>query len=128
MTALADALDDIGAGWKVLNPCEPHFITELAGYDVALSNLHGPYVEDGRLEGLLDYLRVPYCGSGVAASAVAADTKHGRSRNRLGSFGRSDQQDSVALRSASSPLGAPPILAALTVSGLPRRVPDTPSE
>jgi D-alanine-D-alanine ligase len=46
---------------------------ELVEYDVALSNLHGPYGEDGRLQGLLDYLRVPYCGSGVGASAVAAD-------------------------------------------------------
>ncbi|WP_434976301.1 hypothetical protein [Streptomyces mirabilis] len=73
VTALSEALDDIGARWKVLNPCEPDFIMELAGYNVALSNLHGPYGEDGRLQGLLDYLRVPYCGSGVAASAVAAD-------------------------------------------------------
>ncbi|MFH8560800.1 ATP-grasp domain-containing protein [Streptomyces sp. NPDC017988] len=40
---------------------------------MVLSNLHGPYGEDGRLQGLLDYLRVPYCGSGVQASAVAAD-------------------------------------------------------
>ncbi|QHC21384.1 D-alanine--D-alanine ligase family protein [Streptomyces sp. GS7] len=73
VTALSEALDDIGARWKVLNPCEPDFIMELATYDVVLSNLHGPYGEDGRLQGLLDYLRVPYCGSGVGASAVAAD-------------------------------------------------------
>lgn len=73
VTALAEALDEIGARWKVLNPCEPDFIMELVEYDVALSNLHGPYGEDGRLQGLLDYLRVPYCGSGVGASAVAAD-------------------------------------------------------
>ncbi|MER6381379.1 ATP-grasp domain-containing protein [Streptomyces sp. NPDC001250] len=73
VTALAEALDEIGARWKVLDPTEPDFIMELARYDVALSNLHGPYGEDGRLQGLLDYLRVPYCGSGVGASAVAAD-------------------------------------------------------
>lgn len=65
VTALAEALEEIGARWRVLNPCEPDFIAELVGYDVALSNLHGPYGEDGRLQGLLDYLRVPYCGSGV---------------------------------------------------------------
>ncbi|WP_323137135.1 hypothetical protein [Streptomyces sp. NBC_01764] len=68
VTALSEALDRIGARWTVLDPCEPDFITELAGHDVALSNLHGPYGEDGRLQGLLDYLRLPYCGSGVAAS------------------------------------------------------------
>ncbi|MGW7362051.1 D-alanine--D-alanine ligase family protein [Streptomyces sp. NPDC054841] len=73
VTALAEALEETGARWKVLDPCEPDFIMDLVGYDVALSNLHGPYGEDGRLQGLLDYLRVPYCGSGVGASAVAAD-------------------------------------------------------
>ncbi|MGV4983159.1 D-alanine--D-alanine ligase family protein [Streptomyces sp. NRAIS4] len=73
VTALSEALEEIGARWQVLNPCEPDFIMDLIGYDVALSNLHGPYGEDGRLQGLLDYLRVPYCGSGVGASAVAAD-------------------------------------------------------
>ncbi|MFE0256868.1 ATP-grasp domain-containing protein [Streptomyces sp. NPDC059010] len=73
VTALAEALEEIGARWKVLNPCELDFIAELVGYDVALSNLHGPYGEDGRLQGLLEYLRVPYCGSGVSASVVAAD-------------------------------------------------------
>lgn len=73
VTALAGALDEIGACWRVLNPCEPDFVAELVEYDVVLSNLHGPYGEDGRLQGLLDYLRVPYCGSGVGASAVAAD-------------------------------------------------------
>ncbi|MFJ4721968.1 D-alanine--D-alanine ligase family protein [Streptomyces luteogriseus] len=73
VTALAEALEEIGARWQVLDPCEPDFIMDLVGYDVVLSNLHGPYGEDGRLQGLLDYLRVPYCGSGVGASAVAAD-------------------------------------------------------
>jgi D-alanine-D-alanine ligase len=63
VTALAEALEEIGARWRVLNPCEPDFIMELVEYDVALSNPHGPYGEDGRLQGLLDYLRVPYCGS-----------------------------------------------------------------
>ncbi|GAA0436646.1 D-alanine--D-alanine ligase family protein [Streptomyces luteireticuli] len=73
VTALAGALTEIGADFKRLDPTEPTFIQELAGFDVALSNLHGPWGEDGRLQGLLDYLRVPYCGSGVGASAVAAD-------------------------------------------------------
>jgi D-alanine-D-alanine ligase len=45
----------------------------VARFDVAMPNLHGPFGEDGRLQGMLDYLRVPCCGSGVAASAIAAD-------------------------------------------------------
>jgi D-alanine-D-alanine ligase len=73
ITALAGALTEIGTRFQVLDPRDPAFISDLVGYDVALSNLHGPYGEDGRLQGLLDYLRKPYCGSGVLASAVAAD-------------------------------------------------------
>jgi D-alanine-D-alanine ligase len=35
--------------------------------------LHGPYGEDGTLQGLLELAGVPYVGSGVLASAVAMD-------------------------------------------------------
>lgn len=35
--------------------------------------LHGPYGEDGRIQGLLDLLDLPYTGSGCAASALAMD-------------------------------------------------------
>jgi len=38
--------------------------------DVAFLALHGPYGEDGYLQGLLDYHNIPYTGSGVHASAV----------------------------------------------------------
>jgi D-alanine-D-alanine ligase len=73
VTALSATLTRMGARFEILDPCHPSFIQELAGFGVALSNLHGPFGEDGRLQGLLDYLRIPYCGSGVAASAIAAD-------------------------------------------------------
>ncbi|MER5973332.1 ATP-grasp domain-containing protein [Streptomyces sp. NPDC002055] len=73
VTALSESLIELGARFKILDPCDPAFIRDLVTFDVALSNLHGPYGEDGRLQGLLDYLRKPFCGSGVAASAVAAD-------------------------------------------------------
>lgn len=39
--------------------------------DAALIILHGPYGEDGTIQGLLDLLNVPYQGSGVLGSAVA---------------------------------------------------------
>ncbi len=35
--------------------------------------LHGPYGEDGRVQGMLDILGIPYVGSGVLGSAVAMD-------------------------------------------------------
>ena len=39
--------------------------------DVAFNALHGPYGEDGTIQGLLEILRIPYTHSGVLASALA---------------------------------------------------------
>ncbi len=47
----------------------------LGAVDVVLPLLHGPYGEDGTLQGLLELGDVPYAGSGVLASAVGMD-KH----------------------------------------------------
>jgi D-alanine-D-alanine ligase len=41
--------------------------------DVAFIALHGPWGEDGKLQGLLETLGIPYTGSGVLASALAMD-------------------------------------------------------
>ena len=48
-------------------------VAEATDIDVALIVLHGPYGEDGTVQGLLDLLGVPYQGSGVLGSAVAMD-------------------------------------------------------
>ena len=42
----------------------------LLGADVAFPVLHGPFGEDGTVQGLLELLDVPYVGSGVLASAL----------------------------------------------------------
>lgn len=39
--------------------------------DVAFNALHGPFGEDGRIQGVLEYLEIPYTHSGVLASALA---------------------------------------------------------
>jgi D-alanine-D-alanine ligase len=44
-----------------------------AGFDRVWIALHGPGGEDGALQGLLQWLGVPYTGSGVMASALAMD-------------------------------------------------------
>src|SRR5690625_4384050 len=41
--------------------------------DVFFPVLHGPYGEDGTIQGLFDMADVPYVGCGVAASAVGMD-------------------------------------------------------
>jgi D-alanine-D-alanine ligase len=45
----------------------------LADVDVVLPILHGPFGEDGTVQGLLELAGVPYVGAGVAASAVCMD-------------------------------------------------------
>jgi D-alanine-D-alanine ligase len=45
----------------------------LADVDVVLPILHGPFGEDGTVQGLLELANVPYVGAGVAASAVNMD-------------------------------------------------------
>jgi D-alanine-D-alanine ligase len=45
----------------------------LLGADVAFPVLHGPFGEDGTVQGLLELLDVPYVGSGVLASAACLD-------------------------------------------------------
>lgn len=39
--------------------------------DIAMIILHGPFGEDGTIQGLLDLLNIPYQGSGVLGSALA---------------------------------------------------------
>lgn len=49
----------------------PKLVTDADEIDAALIILHGPYGEDGTVQGLLDLLNIPYQGSGVLGSAVA---------------------------------------------------------
>ena len=46
---------------------------EKAGIEIAFIALHGRFGEDGRVQGLLEMLQIPYTGSGVLASSVAID-------------------------------------------------------
>ena len=59
------------------------FIQRIAGYktlgvDIVLNGLHGGTGEDGTIQAVMDYVGIPYTGSGAAACALAMD-KH-RSR------------------------------------------------
>ena len=48
----------------------PKLVADAASIDAALIILHGPYGEDGTVQGLLDLLDIPYQGSGVLGSAI----------------------------------------------------------
>ncbi len=54
-------------------PAEAGTLAALASVDVVLPILHGPFGEDGTVQGLLELANIPYVGSGVAGSAVAMD-------------------------------------------------------
>ena len=51
----------------------PAAIVTGLGLDVIFPMLHGPYGEDGTIQGLLELANVPYVGAGVLASAVGMD-------------------------------------------------------
>jgi D-alanine-D-alanine ligase len=46
--------------------------------DVAFNALHGPYGEDGTIQGVLEFLGLPYTHSGVLASALAMDKERAK--------------------------------------------------
>ncbi|MCU0266680.1 MAG: D-alanine--D-alanine ligase [Actinomycetia bacterium] len=63
--------DPTGRGLVVSEPGQVPRV--LGAVDVVFPLLHGPYGEDGTLQGLLELAGVPYVGSGVLASALAMD-------------------------------------------------------
>jgi D-alanine-D-alanine ligase len=73
-TALALPGDPSAGGLVVLEPGQVP--RSLGTVDVVFPLLHGPYGEDGTLQGLLELAGVPYVGSGVLASAAAMDKEY----------------------------------------------------
>ncbi len=69
----ADASQRRLAGEATVADGAPLDLDALAGADVVFPLLHGPFGEDGRLQGLLEVLDVRYVGSGVLGSAVGMD-------------------------------------------------------
>lgn len=65
-----------GEGYEVIEvdagPDLPARLASIAP-DVVFNALHGPYGEDGCVQGLLEWLKIPYTHSGVLASALAMD-------------------------------------------------------
>ena len=64
------------AGFEVVEvDCGPDLPARLAEAkpDVCFNALHGRWGEDGCVQGLLEWLRIPYTHSGVLASALAMD-------------------------------------------------------
>jgi D-alanine-D-alanine ligase len=58
---------------NALQPIEPTAALSTSRIDVVFPVLHGPYGEDGTVQGLLELANVPYVGAGVLGSAVGMD-------------------------------------------------------
>lgn len=70
--ACADALE--AGGFRVSRVDVGRDVAEVLARlkpDVAFNALHGPYGEDGSIQGILEVLSIPYTHSGVLASALA---------------------------------------------------------
>jgi D-alanine-D-alanine ligase len=52
---------------------QPDSIKRLKGIDIAFVALHGRPGEDGTIQGILEFLGIPYTGSGVLGSAIGMD-------------------------------------------------------
>ncbi|GAB2799754.1 D-alanine--D-alanine ligase family protein [Streptomyces daliensis] len=67
----------VDPGSREVTYTEPGSVPKALGeVDVVFPVLHGPYGEDGTLQGLLELSGVPYVGAGVLASAVGMDKEY----------------------------------------------------
>ena len=70
--AVFEALTRLGYEVSLIDP-QTDLLSQLTQIkaDVVYNALHGTYGEDGCLQGLLEWIQIPYTGSGVVASALA---------------------------------------------------------
>ena len=71
-TAVLEALVRSGVNAEAFDPKE-RSVTELVHYDRAFIVLHGRGGEDGQIQGALEWLDIPYTGTGVQGSASGMD-------------------------------------------------------
>jgi D-alanine-D-alanine ligase len=71
-TAVLEALLRSGVNAEAFDP-QTRSVTELVGYDRAFIVLHGRGGEDGQIQGALEWLNIPYTGTGVQGSAIGMD-------------------------------------------------------
>ncbi len=88
----------------------------LLSADAVFPVLHGPFGEDGTVQGLLELLDVPYVGSGVLASAACLDKVVAK---ELMAQARIDQVDYAGVRAARWSDDRAAVLAELAALGLP---------
>src|SRR5258705_6668769 len=70
--AVLAALRERGVDARAFDPAnQPIFDLVKEKFDRAFIALHGPFGEDGTVQGALETMHIPYTGSGVMASALS---------------------------------------------------------
>ena len=75
-----------GEGYEVVEvDAGPDLVAQLKDIkpDVVFNALHGRWGEDGCVQGILEWLRIPYTHSGVLASALAMDKERSKAAYRI---------------------------------------------
>ncbi|WP_372407435.1 D-alanine--D-alanine ligase [Streptomyces luteireticuli] len=101
----------------VLDAADADFADWVRGFDVAFLAIAGQWAEDGKLQGALDTLGVPYTGSGVLASALGMHKPTAKSVVKAAGVNtlehvvlRADDDPDVAVKESATNLGWPVIL------------------
>ncbi len=86
--AVYGALDKTKYDVVMLDPSRDicRLVTDRERVDVVFSLLHGKYGEDGRMQGMLQVLGIPFVGSGVLASALSFNKRLSKEVFRLRAF------------------------------------------
>ena len=114
-----EALEAKGYQVSPIDPQDSDWIDQLNGIkpDVVFNALHGDWGEDGRVQGVLDYLGFAYTHSGVAASALAMDKQRAKAVLREAGIACPEGQLISRFDAAREHVMAPPYVAKPNAQG-----------
>ena len=114
-----EALESQGYQVSPIDPQDPDWMEQLkaAKPDVVFNALHGDWGEDGRVQGVLDYLGFAYTHSGVAASALAMDKQRAKAVLREAGIACPEGQLISRFDAAREHVMAPPYVAKPNAQG-----------
>lgn len=112
--AFESALKELGYTYQVIDAQEdlPKILFDKKNeIDVALLALHGKLAEDGVVQGICEYLKIPYTGSGVLGSALGFDKYYSKKVLKFHGLPTADFElvslEKVALENFKSHVGFP---------------------
>lgn len=114
-----EALESQGYPVSPIDPQDADWMEQLkaAKPDVVFNALHGDWGEDGRVQGVLDYLGFAYTHSGVAASALAMDKQRAKAVLRDAGIACPEGQLISRFEAAREHVMAPPYVAKPNAQG-----------